>query len=279
MFGANETYTMTPTIQHTSQRIPPPEIEWIFQTNMEPTRRLVSPTQESTHDSDENINPQTEASPETSTINPFRIIDLPQEIQLHIFSFLLHRSSEQTPAERAALAKATLSMLLINKSFFRFFAPIRYQSAHIAFKDVIAFANGFLACCTDLCLENLRYLEYRLDFSALTQPSRIHLRKLTEVLSLYTELRHLSKFKIRYFPEYYRTIPDHVVSKYDIEELWAQADKERGGHFQILQRKALAKTLQGFSVTQGVILSNTGVYNGEYRVKEMSLTFRKDQAP
>jgi hypothetical protein len=226
---------------------------------------------------------------ESANIESFRFTDLPREIQLHIFHCVSHRSPEQSTVERADFVQATVSMLLLNKAFFHFFGPDRYQATNITFRDPVTFANSFLGRCTDICLLNLRSLECRLDnwcawngpgvYSGppIMAPPISVMKKLPEVLCTYRELRNLKEFRLIYIPEPYSVVGyQQDLLQAGHSTTWPLLDDSRKMAFSRLEERMLAKTFKGFSVSRGLVPYDEQSLHQYYIVKEMSLTFRSE---
>lgn len=260
------------------------------------TRRLQNSRKDTADSMDWQINLRTESeTPTPPGSKPFPFTSLPHELQLQVFHHFLCLPLSLDYSERKDLADTILSMLLLSRSYYNFFAPSFYQLTLIRFRKPMVFAQSFLYVCTDLCLANLRYLEccYGSPFGGGTNITAEEVvydtRKLTDLFLLYRkEFRNLQEFKLVYNVEYdynkgRNELQDSRTGKnipwHDRDRLWKRLDEMRMGVFSRFQRRMSLSTFKAFEVERGLVVYSWTTHMPRHVLKELSLTFKREGTP
>ena len=166
------------------------------------------------------------------------------------------------------------------RATFEDFAPHYYSSIGIRFCDPINFSNEFLANATHACLYNIRYVSCILN-------TKLHgfklIKKTSEMLAVWGELRHLLRFELVYIVagETLKPYPSQPVGCDD--NIWTIIDDAHDKAFSKFERRALATTLKGFKAVRSIRLETPGTHSPDrvwvhYDVDHLSVTFTKDSS-
>lgn len=221
--------------------------------------------------------------------------DVPIEIQLSIFRLLKPPVPPQACASLSrerlvdwAAGKTTLfgspanqdaafGILLLNKATFQAFAPYYYQNTLVCFRDATTFHRDFLKITTDACLHNLKYVSCILN--ARDEWIKLRTTRWVQVLiQEWHELSRLVRFEVLLVLGRERSRLE-VAYRYSAEDpnwsmetRWLNLDLMMGAELAGLTRRALAKTLRGFSVVREVKPANVSDWS---ELEHLSLTFMK----
>ena len=223
--------------------------------------------------------PQAQRTNRILTRDTFRFRELPIEVQLRVFQTFKPPVAPEPWTRYAAPNPVTdqiaINMLCLNKSTFKDFAPHLYQYHTIRFKDPVAFANDFLLKSTNACLYNLRYLRCIIyETECIGSDTALHrLRKLTEAVNTWTELKALHRFELIFVPSRAtrNAIYANSMIPHSQESGLRLIDETTGGILGAFERRA-SRTFRGFQVERQVNINEPG-FVGE--IMAMVLTFSR----